>query len=390
MSEETIQRGSHSKNFTSLGNELLQTRRISLAAKGLLVELLSRPTDWKVCVKQLTQPGVLGGKKVRRLLRELIDAGYVKDKERRGGGSEPFYYTPYIVREQPYLENPEPGTRRVDSGDIETGAAETTPLQKTDEEKTKKKKTNPPKFSAGLVREEKRKKSSDTPDGSPSEEMEKPKAQKAAGPMYALIAAINKRLATRLQIKPGMKLYKEIVDTHVVITFPGGFEFDFGPMCEHYDESEVFKGWVDAKIEAAVKQGGEPGDMSLRKRIKNFIRKFDSTYKPYAEYRTQHAGNHHTCQQRFVKALEAHRAQEDANPLEKYRAKYMRVHQYQGVLDGERLKWVGVHDARGERAIREGTASIMDYKQHWEAELPRFPEEREWLDQYNARFDYGD
>lgn len=39
---------------------------------------------------------------------------------------------------------------------------------------------------------------------------------------------------------------------------------------------------------------------------------------------------------------------------------------------------------------REGTASITDYRQHWEVEFPRFPEEREWLNQIDAWLDYGD
>ena len=62
-------------NFTIISNDILQNDKLSLAAKGLLLELLSRPPDWDVNVVQLTRE-TAKSLAIRTLLRELEREGY--------------------------------------------------------------------------------------------------------------------------------------------------------------------------------------------------------------------------------------------------------------------------------------------------------------------------
>ena len=42
-----------SKNFTTINNEFIFNKNLSLKAKGLLCHLLALPNDWKLYVKKL-------------------------------------------------------------------------------------------------------------------------------------------------------------------------------------------------------------------------------------------------------------------------------------------------------------------------------------------------
>ncbi|MFE6871461.1 hypothetical protein ACFVFS_33540 [Kitasatospora sp. NPDC057692] len=73
-----IHRSAHARSFTVLPNGLLQDRRLSYTARGLLADLLSRPDGWREDGRHMADTSVQGRGAVRRALKELTDAGYYR------------------------------------------------------------------------------------------------------------------------------------------------------------------------------------------------------------------------------------------------------------------------------------------------------------------------
>jgi DnaD/phage-associated family protein len=81
-------------------------------AKGLLTYMLSSPNDWEFNMKDLQKRSQNGRDATYRIMKELIEAGYVTRVENRDGGK--FGKAEYIVHEMkqsphtgnPYPENP--------------------------------------------------------------------------------------------------------------------------------------------------------------------------------------------------------------------------------------------------------------------------------------------
>jgi hypothetical protein len=67
----------HTGSFTILDNSLLTDARLSWEARGLLAYLLSKPDTWGVRSYDLERNGPAGKQKIRRLLKELVEAGYM-------------------------------------------------------------------------------------------------------------------------------------------------------------------------------------------------------------------------------------------------------------------------------------------------------------------------
>jgi DNA replication protein DnaC len=100
--------------FLILRNEVSNDKRLSWAARGLLVYLLSKPDDWNVSVAQLVaetkeSDNPLGRDGVYKILKQLIDAGYVKKIETKNKGQ--FSGIDYIVSDdcehhEPFTDSP--------------------------------------------------------------------------------------------------------------------------------------------------------------------------------------------------------------------------------------------------------------------------------------------
>ncbi|MFI9162658.1 hypothetical protein ACIGXI_25050 [Kitasatospora aureofaciens] len=73
-----IHRSAHARCFTVLPNGLLQDRRLSFTARGLLADLLSRPDGWREDGRHMADTSPQGRGAVRRALKELKDAGYYR------------------------------------------------------------------------------------------------------------------------------------------------------------------------------------------------------------------------------------------------------------------------------------------------------------------------
>ncbi|MEU3564109.1 MULTISPECIES: hypothetical protein [unclassified Kitasatospora] len=126
-----IHRSAHVRAFTVLPNGLLQDRRLSYTARGLLADLLSRPDGWREDGRQMADSSPQGRGAVRRALKELKDAGYYRvDRVRMADGT---------VRSEAHVfdtPQPEPAVPRPASGGRGTGITVTPPVKDPGQEPT--------------------------------------------------------------------------------------------------------------------------------------------------------------------------------------------------------------------------------------------------------------
>ena len=73
-----IHRSRHARGFTVLPNTLLQDRRLSYTARGLLTDLLSRPDGWREDGRRMADTSPQGRLAVAKALRELTAFGYYR------------------------------------------------------------------------------------------------------------------------------------------------------------------------------------------------------------------------------------------------------------------------------------------------------------------------
>ncbi|MBF9070396.1 hypothetical protein [Streptacidiphilus fuscans] len=115
-----IHRSPHMRGFTSLPNYLLQDRRLSYRARGVLTDLLSRPDGWREDGRLLADSCVEGRGAVAKALRELARAGYYRvEKIRKPDGS---IISVAHVYDSPQL--PTPGAKKTGSGKSRIGKAD--------------------------------------------------------------------------------------------------------------------------------------------------------------------------------------------------------------------------------------------------------------------------
>lgn len=73
-----IIRRKQTANYTALPNIVLTDERISIDARWCLAYLLSKPDNWQVQATNIQEVGGIGRDKAYRLIRELIEAGWIK------------------------------------------------------------------------------------------------------------------------------------------------------------------------------------------------------------------------------------------------------------------------------------------------------------------------
>ncbi|MEU3572847.1 hypothetical protein AB0E96_31165, partial [Kitasatospora sp. NPDC036755] len=121
----------HRRAFTVMPNVLLQDRRLSYTARGLLADLLSRPDGWREDGRQMADSSPQGRGAIRRALKELKDAGFYRvEKIRMPDGT---IRTVVHVYDTP---QPSPAVPRPDSGGGSTGGAVTPPVKDQGQEPT--------------------------------------------------------------------------------------------------------------------------------------------------------------------------------------------------------------------------------------------------------------
>jgi len=93
-----------SKNFTTINNEFIFNKNLSLKAKGLLCHLLALPNEWKLYVEEVEKWHSDGKSAIYSAFEELTSNGYMKREQMRDNGKFKGY--DYIVFEKPYVEKP--------------------------------------------------------------------------------------------------------------------------------------------------------------------------------------------------------------------------------------------------------------------------------------------
>ena len=70
-------------HFTTYANEVIRDNRLSYKARGILLELLSRPDNWRVSADALANNGKDGRSAILSGLTELRDLGYIVTYKRQ-------------------------------------------------------------------------------------------------------------------------------------------------------------------------------------------------------------------------------------------------------------------------------------------------------------------
>jgi len=96
MSVIHVEKVSH---FSAIDNALLEDKRLSFGARGLLCYLLSKPDSWEVNINHLIAQSPTGRDYIYARLSELQRFGYAE--KTYGGGK-----TGWVIREKPDPENP--------------------------------------------------------------------------------------------------------------------------------------------------------------------------------------------------------------------------------------------------------------------------------------------
>lgn len=131
MSKKTIFKiHNRDRGFTQVDNNIIDDKELSWKAKGLLVYLLSKPEDWKIYIKNLSQASKDGKTSTNSALKELIEKEYVFKGKVRGkdGKFKGYRYDVYEIpprkqeispkSENPISENPKNGESPTTNIDI--------------------------------------------------------------------------------------------------------------------------------------------------------------------------------------------------------------------------------------------------------------------------------
>ena len=74
------------KNFTTINNEFIFNKNLSLKAKGLLCHLLALPNDWRLYVEEVEKWSTDGKASIYSAFKELTSNGYMKREQKREKG----------------------------------------------------------------------------------------------------------------------------------------------------------------------------------------------------------------------------------------------------------------------------------------------------------------
>ncbi len=237
----TIIRGTHDKDnpYFLFRRDTAQDRSLSWEARGVLAYLLSKPDDWKVQVPDLQQ--LCGREKVKSILRELVDKGYLTRKQvQNEDGSGQFSGSVYLVYETP-VEKPsnlygEPNSPKPENPSPKKPSSGEPPLTNNRIQKTES--TNPAK--PGRINPNLRSGSKSSVSVS-EDDTEYIGDDEAPKPRHK--SALEVRLEGALK---GKKLSKKLVDALDAKVLTSGGEMA-GPRYL-WDINPTFKEWANEKI----------------------------------------------------------------------------------------------------------------------------------------------
>ena len=108
-----VYREDNKVNYTKISNELLKDKQLSLAAKGLLITMLSLPDNWSYSTLGLTSIVKESKNTIHRLLKELESSNHLIRRSIRNESGR-FVKYDYFIYELPY-----PNIRDMELPDME-------------------------------------------------------------------------------------------------------------------------------------------------------------------------------------------------------------------------------------------------------------------------------
>ena len=87
-------------NYVTISNNVAQSRDLTYEAKGMLIELLSRPKNWKLVKSQLNRKHTKEAK-VARIVKELQITGHLWLADVRSSNNSVIEDTIWFVFEKP-------------------------------------------------------------------------------------------------------------------------------------------------------------------------------------------------------------------------------------------------------------------------------------------------
>ena len=117
-------------NFTTIDNGIFQDRRLTNSARGLLVLMLSLPSDWDYSINGLIAICKEGRCAVRNALKELKDLGYLKINKLLPNqtNSNVFEYEYVIYEKAQDIESQDIENQGVDNQGVENRPLDSNPL----------------------------------------------------------------------------------------------------------------------------------------------------------------------------------------------------------------------------------------------------------------------
>lgn len=92
------------RNYSIIDNAIIRNQKLTRGARALLIEILSYPDNWRTNSLSLSNAGLEGRDAIRRMMRELEEAGYcrcIKQQDQRGRWNSSWYFYDYPIIEDP-------------------------------------------------------------------------------------------------------------------------------------------------------------------------------------------------------------------------------------------------------------------------------------------------
>lgn len=123
-----------SGDFVTVHKSFVYDKRLSAKSKGILLYFLSRPDDWQIYTSEVVKHMQDGQKSINNGIKELIENGYVKRKQKRNDAGI-FNGYEYLVYERP-TEMPLSENGLSENGLSENGKGLTTNNDRTNNDLT--------------------------------------------------------------------------------------------------------------------------------------------------------------------------------------------------------------------------------------------------------------
>lgn len=128
--------------FLVVDNKIIEDKRLSFKARGLLIYMLSKPDDWKFWTSELVKRSAKDGiSSIRTALKELEAAGYLTRKRERSSKGT-FTSQDWILTDkpafQPQVEKPHVDNPQVEKPHVDNRTLPNTDIPNTDIPNTNK------------------------------------------------------------------------------------------------------------------------------------------------------------------------------------------------------------------------------------------------------------